>query len=283
MTESMEGDLAPASRRPDEEGAALDLEVPAGRPGVPLAQAIAQAELVVESEAFAGRERVGERVVGRYHLREGGDPILVRHGTPDVGVLGEVFGERLYEPPPEVELRLRAPIVIDAGANIGLFGVFARARLGAPHVTSFEPDRFNLELLHRTARPAGDAWQVIEACVSTAPGQVAFSHGEFACSRMEGEGRGEGRASAVDLFAHLPGADLLKLDVEGGEWPVLDDPRLATHGPDAIVLEYHPFGAPGGDARACARTRLHRAGYLTRDSVHRDEDGVGMLWAWRRS
>jgi FkbM family methyltransferase len=256
---------------------ALAVDVPARRPGPPLEEALGQAALVVESQAFACRERAGERVVARYTPRAGGDPFLLRHRTPDVGVLGEVFGERLYEPPPEVQARLDAPAVVDAGANIGLFGVFARARLGARRVTSFEPDRFNLMLLRPTARPAGDAWRVVEACASVTPGAVPFCHGEFACSRMEGEDTVE----AVDLFVHLAGADLLKLDVEGGEWPVLDDPRLAEEGPEALVLEYHPFGAPGPDARACAHERLERAGYATREVVHRAEDGVGMLWAWR--
>jgi FkbM family methyltransferase len=264
----------------------LDLEVPTRRPGPPLEETLPLAELLVEAEAFAARERAGERVIGRYRLRASGSPLLLRHRTPDVGVFGEVFAEGLYEPPAEVAARLRAPVVLDAGANIGLFGLFARDRLGAGRVTSFEPDRFNLLLARRTvaANAADGGWELVEAAVARGDGELPFASGEFACSRIEGEAPGATDVvPAVDLLALLPGADLLKLDIEGGEWPILADPRLAEAGPPAVVLEYHPFDAPGADARAAAHDALARAGYATREVVHRPDDGVGMLWAWRPS
>lgn len=269
-----------------------ELEVPAERAGPPLAETLPLAELVVESATFTAAERAEQRVVGRYHLRAGGAPFLLRHRTPDVGVLGEVFAERLYELPDDVPLPLpRAPRVLDAGGNIGLFGLFARVALGAAHVTSFEPDRFNLMLLRRTAAANGQ-WDVVGAAVAAEAGELVFEAGQFACSRAERRMPGEPlgsdafetateRVPAVDLFAHLAGVDLLKLDVEGGEWPLLADPRLSTLGPALVVLEYHPYGAPVPDARRAAHAALRRAGYATREIVHRASDGVGMLWAWR--
>ena len=266
---------------------ALELEIPGPRPGPPVAQTLPLAELVVESGAFAARERAGRRTLGRYRLRASGAAVLLRHRTPDLGVLGEVFAQRLYEPPDDVARRLRAPAVLDAGANIGLFAIFARHRLGARRVTSFEPDRFNLLLLRRTvaANAAQAWWTVVPAAVGTEEGELAFEAGEFACSRADG-GDGDGASEvvpAVDLFAHLPGVDLLKLDVEGGEWPILGDLRLALAGPAAIVLEYHPFLAPGPDPRAAAHDLLRGAGYVTEEVFHRSDDGVGMLWARRPS
>ncbi|MDP9399874.1 MAG: FkbM family methyltransferase [Actinomycetota bacterium] len=257
--------------------AELALELPAPRPGPPVEATLPLAGLVEESGAFAARERAGARVVAGYRLREGRAPLLLRHRSPDLGVLGEVLGDRVYEPPGHLALPA-APRVVDAGANIGLFGLFARLRLGAARVTSFEPDRFNLPLLRAVAGAGGGAWEVVAACAGVRDGEVAFGHGQFACSRLEGEGRAE----VADLFAHLAGADLLKLDVEGGEWAVLADPRLATEGPPAVVLEYHPFLAPSADARGAAHALLRAAGYATQEVLHR-ADGVGTLWAWRPS
>ena len=254
------------------------LELPAPRPGPPVTATLPLARLVEEPEAFVARERAGERVVARYGLRGTGAPVLLRHRSPDLGVLGEMLADRVYEPPAHLALPA-APRVVDAGANIGLFGLFARLHLGAARVTSFEPDRFNLALLRRTVASArGGGWDVVPACVGVREGEVAFEHGQFACSRLGGAGRAPG----ADLLAHLGGADLLKLDVEGGEWAVLADPRLATGGPPAVVLEYHPFLAPGPDARGAAHALLRAAGYATQAVLHR-EDGVGTLWAWRPS
>ncbi len=258
----------------------LDLEVPARRPGPSLEATLPIADLVVESDAFLTRERAGARVAARYRLRESGARVLLRHRTPDLGVLAEVYRERLYAPPARLALRPGAHAV-DAGGNIGLFGTFARDRLGAARITSIEPDRFNLAVLRRTAAanaPEG-SWRVVPACAGVRDGEVAFAHGEFACSRQEGDGR----ADVVDLFGMLGDADLLKLDVEGGEWEILHDPRLASAGPPAVVLEYHPFLAPGPDPRGAAHAALRAAGYATEEVVHRVHDDVGMLWAWRSS
>ena len=70
------------------------------------------------------------------------------------------------------------------------------------------------------------------------------------------------------------------MDIEGGEWPILNDPRLAELRARAIVLEWHAVGCPEPDARAAALARLATAGYV---GLHESEDfGYrGLVWAWR--
>ena len=51
----------------------------------------------------------------------------------------------------------------------------------------------------------------------------------------------------VDVFATLEGhVALLKIDIEGAEWAILEDPRLAALDAEAIVLEWHAMGCPIG-------------------------------------
>jgi len=81
-------------------------------------------------------------------------------------------------------------------------------------------------------------------------------------------------------MADVCAADLVKVDIEGGEWDILLDPRFAQNPPRAIVLEYHPHLCPGDDPRAAAQEALARAGLSMAPIWHR-ADGYGMLWAWR--
>ena len=84
-----------------------------------------------------------------------------------------------------------------------------------------------------------------------------------------------------DVLALAAGADLLKLDVEGAEWPILGDPRFVADPPRVVAMEYHAIGAPGPDPRAEAERLLRAAGLQTAD-IRRHAHGDGMLWAWRR-
>ena len=46
----------------------------------------------------------------------------------------------------------------------------------------------------------------------------------------------------ADVLGQIAEADLVKMDIEGGEWGILADPRIARQ--RALVLEYHPRGLP---------------------------------------
>jgi hypothetical protein len=124
-------------------------------------------------------------------------------------------------------------------------------------------------------------WAVAPAAVGSEDGTAGFAGGMGAMSCLCEDGPLQ--VSALDLLARLGGADLLKLDTEGGEWPILQDARLAAAGPAILVLEHHPAGAPPGeDPAAAARRLVAAAGYAdVRVVPDLRTDGVGMLWAWR--
>ena len=250
--------------------------------------ALARPLAPADRAAFAGRVRAHADVLGDYGLDGSPVRLLLRHGPhSDVGVFHEIFHAGIYAPPPEVEARLdalgRPPRVVDAGGNVGLFAAWLLARRPGAEVTSYEPEPGNLAVLQAcAARNAalGD-WAVVPAAVGTADGTAGFAGGMGAMSCLCEDG--PLRVASVDLLARLGGADLLKLDTEGGEWPILQDPRLATAGPPVLVLEHHPGGAPPGeDPGAAARRLLGAAGYAQVRAVPDPRtDGVGMLWAWR--
>jgi hypothetical protein len=84
-----------------------------------------------------------------------------------------------------------------------------------------------------------------------------------------------------DVLDQVAAADLVKIDIEGGEWEILLDPRFAESPPRALVLEYHAAGCPTDDPRAAALDALRGAGMQVQPLWHDAAAGVGMAWAWR--
>jgi FkbM family methyltransferase len=241
-----------------------------------------RARCVRESGRFAARELLRLRTVGSYHARSSGLPLLIRHRSADVVTLGEVFHRPDYEPPPHVAAVLDelgpSLRILDLGANVGLFGVFAAGRWPQATVTAVEPDPANLAVLRRCAARAGrgEAWRIVEGAAAAHDGSVAFQSGGESLSRIA-PGAGS-NVTAIDVLPWLADVDLLKMDVEGGEWAILDDPRFHDAAPAVTVLEYHPHLCPHPDPRAAVEAVFARAGRRI-DTIFARADGHGMLWA----
>jgi FkbM family methyltransferase len=248
-----------------------------------VAQVSIQATTVRDPVRFAARELSASGRLSRYRLRGSGRPVFIRHNTADPLVLDEVFYTRHYEPPAEVaavlERLTRPPRVVDLGANIGLFGVWVLERHPEAEITAFEPDRTNAAVarLCIEANEASERWRLIEAAASDRDGRVSFISGEYSRSRI---GAGGDEVDTVDVFPYLEDVDFLKVDIEGGEWALLADPRFAELTVPALVLEYHRDQAPGPDPQAAALEAVRGAGYEVRD-VAELGPGQGLLWAWK--
>lgn len=231
--------------------------------------------------------------------------------TADVEILNEIFGgtggQYAYEPPPALAGALDAnppQKVMDLGGNIGLFGAYVLSRWPGASLRSYEPDPANLHILTRVvdANQLGDHWLAIDAAVANRPGEMTFvadlfaeshlatdvqanEHGRSHPSEIESEcnAGGEGHAitvRTVDLFDEDHNVDLLKMDIEGGEWSILTDPRAPSLEADVLVLEWHARGCPEADAHEAATRLVREAGYSHIEDV---EVGTynGVLWAWR--
>jgi FkbM family methyltransferase len=245
-----------------------------------------------ERVRFVANEITGRHGTRRYVLRDNGVAVHVRHHPSDIGIVEEVFIDRVYEPPARVTRSLdslgRPLRILDLGANIGLFAVFALARWPQASVVAFEPDPQNLEVLNLTIGEADtdSRWRLEEAAATNFAGEVSFAVGRYAESaivdKLPSPGSNVRRVRAVDAFDSLGEADLAKLDIEGGEWAILGDPRLAQIPTRVLVLEYHPQRSPGPDPCGAAREALLSAGYRTLDvPLKGAREGQGMMWAWR--
>jgi FkbM family methyltransferase len=248
----------------------------------PVVALVLRASPVSERIRFLARELRSPEEPQAYRLRSGGATVLVRHGTPDVAALGEVFYERHYDPPHQVAAFLRSlgrpPTILDLGANVGFFAAFASTWFPDAPLVAFEPDPSNVGLLRRVAAANDWDWDVVEAAAAPADGVVPFASGRFTHSRIE---EGGATVRAVDVMPFLERSDYAKIDIEGAEWAILGDERFPAVAPPALALEHHPYLSPAEDPRSAALHLLSSAGYELLRALDL-APGQGLLWALRR-
>jgi FkbM family methyltransferase len=254
----------------------------------PLVSTALRARLTTNPPRFAAAELLAPGRLVAHGVREAaGMEIFLEHGSPDVEAFDELFYQRIYAAPPEVEaaLALGRPLrILDVGANIGLFGLWALGRWPDATVEGFEPEPRNAAMHRATiARNGrGASWHLHEAAAGDRAGTLRFAAGRYA---MGGPAQpGDPHAidvPVVDVLDAVKTADLLKIDAEGGEWAILGDPRFADTQARAVALEYHPDLCPADDARGAAYRLLERAGFTVRDQPTQAPPGYGSVWAWR--
>ena len=150
----------------------------------------------------------------------------------------------------------RGDIVLDVGANAGLYTVVAARQVGdAGHVYAFEPDDRALALLRRNVAVNGlKNVTVIEAAVSDETGQRQFAAAsDTALSSLAAIEREDQQIDAwrtvstvrLDeaVDAHrIEAVTFLKIDVEGAEKLVLDGaPKLLARAPAGFTILFEAF------------------------------------------
>ncbi|OGO41055.1 MAG: hypothetical protein A2W36_02855 [Chloroflexi bacterium RBG_16_58_14] len=223
-------------------------------------------------------------------LRREGLAFTVRSAM-DVWSIKETFLDRFYE-------RCGTPIedgwiILDIGGGIGEFTLFAAQDHPGNTVFAFEPFPESLNLLkanlelNRIANVKAyeDAiWSKKGYLkIDTASGEPSqFTSREPDASLPENDPAIVPAISLADAFArlHLDRCDLLKLDCEGAEYPILlNTPGGLLEKIDRIILEYHDNVA--GHTHQDLEKFLSEVGYkvqITPNLVHAD---LGYLFAQR--
>jgi FkbM family methyltransferase len=248
-----------------------------------IASVLIQASTVHSSFRFAWRELTGGVQPAAYRLRRSGRLVFIRHNTADPVVLAEIFHFGHYVLPDHVAAFLdglgRPVRVLDLGANIGLFGVWALERFPGADIVAFEPDPENAAVARRAVEAAAARWRLVEAAASNVDGRTTFLTGEYSRSRIDPGATGI-EVEMQDAFPAFEGIDLAKIDIEGGEWALMQDPRFRELSVPVLVLEYHHDQAPDDDPRAAALAAVRGAGYEA-EVVEEFTARQGVLWAWK--
>lgn len=212
----------------------------------------------------------------RVHLGKGGAGPLGN----DYGCAYEVFVHEFYRLPPAVSaVRDRVRNVVDLGANVGFASLYFLNAFPACRVTAIEPHPAHVAAIRRNLRLNDLEGRLVlhEAAAGNADGRARLTD-RGTGSQLDSAG--EIDVPIIDVFGALGSEpiDLMKIDIEGAEYAILDDPRFAQLRPRFIVMEWHGVADPPNGKEHCQR-RLGELGYeMSEIFAHSDH---GMFWAIR--
>lgn len=225
--------------------------------------------------------------VTQVKVKRTGQSVFLRRRSGDLVPFHQVIGMEQYRPPDAVMDSLRklgrSPRIADLGANVGLYSCSALEYFPNAEILAIEADHLNAEIFEKTiaANDWGNQIELIQAAAGVASEPVRFTSGEFFLSRVEAEESADGDViDGIDVLPMLSGMDLIKIDIEGSEWPIIQDPRFASIDCQAVVMEWHQYGCPDPDARAFAEATLKNAGFEVEHDEWFDES-AGNLWGVR--
>ncbi|MEK7646883.1 MAG: FkbM family methyltransferase [Patescibacteria group bacterium] len=194
-------------------------------------------------------------------IREGGGRIYVRNiFGPDFVVAHEMFSRDDYGLA-SVSFNSANPVILDIGANIGTFSIFAINLFKNAKIFAYEPEESNYRVLVDNIKlnKATDKAFPYQLAVGAESGKRTFflSTSEYAHSLEQGRvrcisGDQEVLCTTIEDIMqknNIKFIDLLKLDIEGSEFEVLYQlPEKIYNNIQYIAFEIHEHGKHSADA-----------------------------------
>ena len=217
-------------------------------------------------------------------LRGGG---TIQATSPnEVKVFWQIFVSRCYRIPPD------CATIVDAGANIGLFALWAAREAPAARIISLEPFPQTFQLLQENIRANSlqDRILPVQQALAGETGERQMSaFGEspnhhLVLPGLKGDGCPTVTVACMTLAdflreQRLDTVDVLKMDVEGSEWEILfaTPPSILRH-IRHILLEYHEVHARFGYQPEQLFAHLASAGHrLTHVQEKQGEAGLAFF------
>jgi FkbM family methyltransferase len=176
-----------------------------------------------------------------------GSRMLARPRSYDLYVLGEVFREEVYAPRLSVGWKPR--LIMDLGANIGSFSVWAARRWPTAKILAVEMESENFSLLQENIglNALDERIAAVQAAVWSSSGSVRIKRdrlnagGHSASSDADGD---EVRAVTLGTLLQTVGGraiDLLKMDIEGAEAALFNESNAKIFSKVGyLTVEVHP-------------------------------------------
>ena len=185
-------------------------------------------------------------------------PIFVRRGDSDYSTVMQTLGRREYSVDQAIQDRILAryrqildtgqvPVIIDAGANIGVAAIWFRSIYADAHIVAIEPDPANVEILKQNVG-SYPSITVAEAAVGSKAGFVSLVGNEKSWAvRTERADSGCRIVTIEQAVGMVPnGVPLLvKIDIEGFERDLFAADLEWIDRTFAIFIEPHDWMLPG--------------------------------------
>lgn len=207
----------------------------------------------------------------------------------DESVVAEIFKWREYRAAEGVIRKARLPI-LDVGAHIGVFSLYASALNPSVKICALEPEKENFALLLRNI--SGNRLDNVRAVKAALAGKTGKRELSLAADSINhrlraavGEDGAAEKYEKVSAFSfadfleaeRLDAVGLMKMDIEGGEYEVFENMApedfMRIH---ALILEYHEHGAR---SRRELEEILRSRGFGVETFPSRFEHGLGFMLA----
>jgi FkbM family methyltransferase len=214
-----------------------------------------------------------------------GERLLIRRPPAhDLSIAHEVFVQNVYQPDTIPNLR-RVGRIVDVGSNVGYTLAYLGLRYPEAALVAFEPHPVHVELLRRnlTLNNLSSRVQIHAAAAGICKGEARLSNEGAMSTLLSGETLGSIPVPVVDFFDAVGTGDidLLKIDIEGAEYPILMDERFAGLRARMMVVEWHAT-PERPDADAGISARLTQLGWrLEHRAEYQQPTRHGMLWGYQ--
>lgn len=135
------------------------------------------------------------------------------------------------------------PVIIDCGANIGISSLYFKTIYPNATLIAFEPDESLAEIFQKNMVQNGVTnFTLHKAAVWTENGFISFNNMGSEASSIDVSGNSSATVPTVNLaliLAEYPIIDLLKIDIEGAEYPVIQDIAHELKRVQNLFIEYH--------------------------------------------
>ena len=157
--------------------------------------------------------------------------------------LNELFVDEIYKS----KFKNTHPLILDCGSNVGLSIIYFKQKFPDARVVGFEPDSmiFNMMKINLAKFDFKDV-QIHNKAVWTSEGELTFNASGALGGALDTSGGSVLGGNIVTVgtlrlrdFLVDNHVELLKIDVEGAEFEILDDCLDALHNVENIFIEYH--------------------------------------------
>lgn len=189
------------------------------------------------------------------------NPVWLRLRTTDVDLCRQMVFNEWYA----CDLSRPPSVIVDAGANIGLFSVSYASKYPEAKIFAIEPESSNFEMLTRNAAPYPNItpiraalWNENTELNLVDPG---FGHTTYQ-TRGDSAPAASNRQSLVPAITvdrlmstfNISFIDLLKVNIEGAEKEVFESASRWISRVGVIAMDFHDHLRPGSSAPARAAT-----------------------------
>ncbi len=206
-------------------------------------------------------------------------PIEIHASKNPWGLFREIFVREYYRPLIPFDA---SPRIVDLGANIGMASLYFVSRWPMARIEAYEPNPASFELLGKNLQPDRFPQAEIilhQAALSTGVATADFTVPEgnptSVCAGLStgasedapGSRISVPTADAAEVFSRP--ADLVKLDIEGHEYDVLEHALPHSSCIRSMVVEFHDMNRDSSRCERLLRRLLGEGGYSAQD-----EDGT---------